>query len=95
MAAGDLTRLVVYPNPYREDRSRNQRVVFYQMVDYATIRLYDITGRLVKTIEKDQPGPTASWDLTNDTGKPVASGVYVYIVKSRQGEARGKIVLMR
>lgn len=45
------------------------------------IRVFDVAGRLVRTLETKvkAPGPaTVLWDGTNDRGVPCASGVYYY-----------------
>jgi hypothetical protein len=39
--------------------------------------------------------PLLAWNLRNPQGAPVASGLYLYVIKSDQGERRGKIALLR
>ena len=48
------------------------------------IRIYDITGRLVKIINQASPsGPR--WDGVDDLGNLVESGVYIYQFKADVG----------
>jgi hypothetical protein len=46
-----------------------------------TLTVYDVDGRLVKTLVSETKGPgafTTAWEGKNDNGEPVASGVYFY-----------------
>ncbi|MEO0070370.1 MAG: hypothetical protein ABIK18_06225, partial [candidate division WOR-3 bacterium] len=65
------------------------------------IRIFTISGDLVKVIEhkdtRKQPldeGGTATWDMVNDYGQLIASGVYIYHVKSPVGECTGKLMFI-
>jgi hypothetical protein len=42
--------------------------------------VFNLAGQLVKTIEKTDPGQFQRWDLTTDSGLPVASGLYIIYV---------------
>ncbi len=62
------------------------------------IRIYDVTGRLVRTLVDGavEPGRHAAvWDGTNDAGERVASGVYLCTMEA--GEFRGsrKMLLLK
>jgi hypothetical protein len=67
--------------------------------DRVEIKVYDVTGRLVKTLaNRDFPGGehTLVWDGTNDQGRTVARGVYftqVKYVNSRFVDAKKVTVL--
>ena len=53
---------------------------FSHLPDKATIRIFDLSGVLVKTINKNDQTQFITWNLQNDSGYPVASGVYVVYV---------------
>jgi hypothetical protein len=82
-AAQDAIALInVVPNPYfgASSYERNQfaRVVrFTNLPHQAKIRIFNLLGALVRTIEKDDATSTADWDLTNRNEIPVASGMYI------------------
>ena len=41
-------------------------------------------------------GTSASWDLANDKGDKVASGIYVYLITDGQGnKAKGKVAVIK
>jgi hypothetical protein len=71
------------------------RIVFTNIPQQAVIKLYDITGVMVRSIEKNSHLPSVEWNLKNDGGKIVASGVYIYIIKSGTQERRGKVVFLK
>jgi hypothetical protein len=49
----------------------------------------------VKTVTASS-GTTAAWDLTTDSGKSVASGLYIYLIQSPDGQtARGKLAVIQ
>ena len=82
-AKTDVEKINVFPNPYygyhyRETSPTNHYVTFSHLPDNATIRVFDISGVLVKTITHESTkGQFDSWDLQNDNNYPVASGIYI------------------
>lgn len=68
----------------------NDEATFDALTDEYEINIYDISGRLVKTIdENDDSGP--EWDGTDEYGNIVESGVYIYQFKA---EIDGKMKLI-
>jgi len=72
----------VYPNPYLahniEERTLHQEhVKFINLPEKCTIRIFNLAGDLIQTIEHDSPQPTHEWDLRNENFLPVASGLYI------------------
>ena len=99
-AEQEVQRIGVFPNPYyglnRAELGRTQRfVTFNHLPRYSTIRLFNLAGVMVKTIRKDDDTQFASWDLNNENGLPVASGIYIaYIeLRDRNGSDLGSTVL--
>lgn len=89
-----------YPNPWRSDRGYAQQITFDQLTGNTTIKIFTVSGRLIKTLgavatATSAPG-TAVWDLTNDSGDKVASGIYIYLGTNDQGQqARGRVVVIK
>lgn len=93
-AAADLSAVYEYPNPVRV-YSGNTQATFTNLPSGATLRIYDVQGRLVRELT-DLPGPQYVWSLTNADGQPLASGVYVYLVTDDDGHQKiGKVALLR
>ncbi|MFO7526223.1 MAG: hypothetical protein R6W68_12295, partial [Ignavibacteriaceae bacterium] len=49
-----------------------------------TIRIYSLSGSLLRTLNKDagSTSPFLNWNLQNEAGLRVASGLYLAIVQS-------------
>jgi hypothetical protein len=78
----------VYPNPYlgfnnSEQNTFQRFVTFSHLPDDATIRIFNLAGALVRTIVKTNPGQFTTWDLQNESGLPVASGIYIANVEMK------------
>jgi hypothetical protein len=94
LARSQIEDINVFPNPYygvnsEELNKYNRFVTFTHLPNKAKIRIFNLAGVLVKTIEKDDEGQYQRWDLANDSGLPVASGLYLaYIELSDLGETK-------
>lgn len=81
-ALTDVGKINVFPNPYMgfnklEPSNYTRFVTFTHLPQKATIRIYNLAGILVRTIVKNDKGQLTNWDLQNESGFPVASGMYV------------------
>ncbi len=86
LAKQDINAINVFPNPYygvnTEELNKYQRfVTFTHLPANATIRIFNLAGILVRTINHT---PTAAgvsqferWDLCNEAGLPAGSGLYI------------------
>lgn len=71
-----------YPNPFNPTTT----ISFTLPLDKAvSVRVYDMTGRLVRTLANNQfyseGFHEVTWDATNDAGNQVASGSYLYTLE--------------
>jgi hypothetical protein len=78
----DLKKVNVFPNPYygineAETSRYTHFVTFSHLPKKAKIRIFDLAGTLVRTIEKDSAEQFLQWDLNNEEELPVASGMYI------------------
>lgn len=93
--ASDLSTLNVFPNPVRVYQGHTQ-ITFANLTNPAKIVITDINGRVVRETVVDGGSFQFLWDLTNDFGEKVASGVYNYAVGNDRGETRrGKVAVIR
>ena len=88
-------KLKVHPNPLNPKADIN-----FTLVDAGHVRiaLYDLQGRLVKTIldENRNAGDHAvSWDGTSDRTGRVTSGVYFLRVTAKQDEAMQRVTVLK
>lgn len=77
-----LDLINVFPNPYlgynvMEKNLHEEHVLFINLPEEYTIRIFTLSGQLVRTITPLEPGSTTrEWDLRNANNLPVASGFY-------------------
>ncbi|OGR63716.1 MAG: hypothetical protein A2X31_08545 [Elusimicrobia bacterium GWB2_63_22] len=84
-------KAIAYPNPFRPSA---HRLVSFSVPDDLTgseleVKVYTSEGELVKKLD------SSSWDGRNTAGAPVASGVYIFRVKTDSDSAVGKMALIR
>jgi len=96
----DLELVRVVPNPYRAteawDQPGGHEVHFINLPSRARIRIYTVSGDLVAEIEhNDTVRDFARWDLKNQSGRDVASGIYMYRVETDQFEVQNRFVVIR
>ena len=96
-AASDLRGVIVYPNPFNVSKGHTTITFENLTTDDVVIKVYKITGELVKTIEgKTSTGIIGWWDVTNDNGKELGSGAYVYVITNSAGQkAIGKFAVVK
>jgi len=88
-----MVSIRVRPNPWRSDRETQTQVTFDQLPSGSTVKLFTLSGRWIRTL--DGSSGQASWDLKNDSGERVASGMYFYLVTDNQGNiSRGKLTII-
>ncbi|HMK38286.1 MAG TPA: T9SS type A sorting domain-containing protein, partial [Bacteroidota bacterium] len=79
----DVTKVNVFPNPYlgfnpQEINKYARFVTFNHLPASATIRIFSLSGTLVRTlIKNDASTQFFQWDLNNEKGFPVAAGMYI------------------
>jgi hypothetical protein len=79
------------PNPYYahsayEQNQFSRRIRFVNLPAQCTVRIYNLAGQLVRTLEKNDPSTSVlEWDVETRNQLPVGSGVYIYHVASPGG----------
>ena len=83
----------IFPNPVRPDYSG--LVGITGLARNATIKVTDINGNLVR--ELDANGGSASWDLRDQNGSNLVTGIYFFFSSDRDAEETfvGKIAVIR
>jgi hypothetical protein len=89
----DLAQIRVVPNPYLANAiwdfsQDNQRVEFINLPPVATIRIYTISGNLVRVIEHTNGSGTEAWDLRTRFNLKAASGTYYWHVTTPEGRTQ-------
>jgi len=84
-----------YPNPFNPVTTLR-----YDLPDDAlvNITIYDMLGRQVRTLineTQDAGFKSVIWDATNNYGKPVSAGVYLYQIQAGEFVQTKKMVLLK
>jgi len=104
--ADNLERVAVVPNPYKRfaewDTPGQRKMHFIHLPDGATVRIFTANLELVRELKMDarsNPGGSTGeleWDLRNDDGREVKTGIYIYHVETVQGRSRnGHFVIIK
>lgn len=84
----------VYPNPCTLAKGCTG-ITFTRLTLRATVRIFTVSGEKVRTILKNNNIDSVGWDLRNEAGSIVASGLYLYVVSGEGTSKTGKIVIVR
>lgn len=93
-AAADLGGAHCYPVPFKPSAGHT-KITFTGLTRTAKVRVYSVSGQLVRTLDKNDAGDTLDWDVKNSRGENLASGVYLFVVKSASQTATGKLMIIR
>ncbi len=94
-APAGLVHAVANPNPFNPETA-----ISFQIAQPGSVKLtvYDVNGRLVKTLTNGVMGSglhEVRWNGTTETGARVSSGVYYYVLKTPEGMVKNQIILAR
>jgi len=84
-----------YPNPFNPITTLR-----YDLLENAYVRIivYDVLGNVVSNLvsKNENSGPkSVQWNATNNQGKPVSAGVYIYSIEARGLIDTKKMILLR
>ena len=84
-----------YPNPFNPSTQIQYALPSETRV---VISIYDITGRKVRTLVNEVQSAgyrTVMWNATNDIGRAVSAGMYIYSIQAGDFIQNRKMVLMK
>jgi len=95
----NLQRVGVVPNPFRSSEAwdtNGNELHFINLPPRATIRIYTVAGDLVVKLEHNDPvRDFALWNLKNQSGHDVASGIYMYRIEADSFTFQDRFVVIR
>ena len=92
---GSYSLLQNYPNPFNSTTTLRYDLAGHSNVN---IIIYDMLGREVKTLinqTQDAGFKSIQWDGTNDYGKQVSAGVYLYRIQAGEYMQTKKMVFLK
>jgi hypothetical protein len=94
LVASDFSAVQVYPNPWRSDKHAGKSVTFANLPMNASVKIFTTSGHLARDL--GTVNGSVTWDLKNDSGDKVASGIYLYIITDGQGDkVRGEVAVIK
>lgn len=87
-----------FPNPCNPRTTIELVLPAGLAADAAELAIYDLRGQLVRKLLGDGAANgrvTATWDGTDEAGRAVPSGRYLYTIGTAQASARGAVTLVR
>ncbi len=84
-----------FPNPFNPETQIRFEIGARENVQ---ILIYDILGRQIRYLVNEQYSPgfhVVNWDGTNETGQPVSSGMYIYLLKAGDYMADKKMLFVK
>jgi hypothetical protein len=79
----DAKTVRIVPNPYIvragefNFTGEDDRLLFVNLPAYCVLRIYTVTGDLIKTIQHTSGSADDNWDQITDSNQLIASGVYI------------------
>jgi len=95
LAPSDFVLHQNYPNPFNPSTTINFRLAKSGLV---TLKIFDLSGRGIKTLiegPRDAGVHTVTWDGTNQSGQPIASGIYVYRLQADEFSQAAKMMFIQ
>jgi hypothetical protein len=88
------SEFVVFPQPFVLSEHQAY-LTFKNIPPSAQIFIFSSTGKLLQTLRNDSHIPYIYWDLSTSQGKTIGSGVYLYRLKTDNGEKNGKFMVIK
>lgn len=91
----NLEQAHCYPNPYKPSRGHT-KITFARLTNHTKLKIYNIAGEFVYDDEQDTPDGELPWDVVNNDGDKLASGVYIYLITDNAGnKAKGRFAVIK
>ena len=96
-----LDSVKVVPNPYIlhskfENTPYDRKLMFTNLPGACEIQIYNIAGEHIKTVTHNNNLGYEYWDLRTKYGLEIAYGLYIYVVKTDNGDkAKGKFLIIK
>ncbi len=90
----DLSQVTTFPNPYRIGQEAIS-FKFINLTSNAEIKILNLNGILIKTLQETNGDGGLEWDLCDENGNQLVSGIYLYLITNEQQQKIGKFAIIR
>jgi hypothetical protein len=92
---GDDINVKVYPNPFSSAKG-NFMSFSIDSTGGGEVRIYTISGKLVKKLQIGAGESEVDWDVLNEEGNSITAGLYMYsVTDAEENKKTGKIVIIQ
>lgn len=91
LAPASLDGARAYPSPFRPGLGASG-ITFDQLPEDSSIGIFTVNGQRIKTLTTASDG-SIFWDLTNDNGSSIASGVYLALIDKNGNRKQLKVLV--
>ena len=89
----DFSSAYFYPNPFQPHKGHT-RVHLNNLPENTSVYIYTLSGELVRKLESSSSGQVL-WDVRNQSGDIVSSGVYLMLLKTDKASTTLKVAVER
>jgi len=90
----DLSEIMVFPNPCNLSVAE-PKMTFINLTRQAQIKILNLSGKVLKTLEETDGNGGVSWDLIDNNGRLLPAGIYLYYVTSERESKVGKFAVIK
>ena len=90
----NLDDVFTYPNPFRPGLGED-RITFANLTEKAEIVILSTGGKLVRRLNEEDGNGGVNWDLRDEEGNMVSSGIYIYKASGNGFTKLGKFAVIR
>lgn len=96
--SNDSSLVYAFPNPYRKDAGHTH-ITFNGIPENAELRVFNVAGDLVREwtqyVTQELPDNQIRWNLKNEKGERITSGIYFFTVSTLTGTESGKFAIIK
>ena len=92
VAAAELGEVTVFPNPFDPTR---QELTFAGLPLDTKIHILTTSGEVIRVLEEADGDGGVQWDGRNASGRPVQSGIYLFVASHGGLSQDGKVAVLR
>jgi subtilisin family serine protease len=81
----DLTNIMVYPSPAKRS---DGELMFARLTAEAEISIYTMDMRFIKRLRTTERNGGVRWDMRDENGEPLPSGIYLYSVTGKNDDGQ-------
>ncbi|MDD5067140.1 MAG: PQQ-binding-like beta-propeller repeat protein [bacterium] len=85
--SSSLDHVVIAPNPFKPGSQENV-VTFFNLPVKADIKVYTVSGGLITHLTKNDGRDRYTWNARDSSGRSLATGIYLCLIKNYKGEKK-------